>query len=138
VTAESIQVLFTQGVEVKSLVVQTISDIQSPDVLMNLFRSHLTESVRDMMTRETGSAVITAWKRSNLKFEIQAFQIKRRGSRKTCDDPIRNLNCVSVCNQSHIVPELKDLCFYEAVIREFYIIKNGSPPKCGQTITSEY
>jgi hypothetical protein len=39
------------------------------------------------------------------------------------------LNCVSACNQSQIVPELKDLCFYEAMMRGLYIIKNGSSPK---------
>ena len=50
VKAESIQVLFRQWPEVKSLTVQRISDIRSPEVLMNLIRSQLTESVRDMMT----------------------------------------------------------------------------------------
>ena len=39
------------------------------------------------------------------------------------------MNCVSACNQSQIVPELKDLCFYEAMMRGLYIIKNGSSPK---------
>ena len=36
---------------------------------------------------------------------------------------------MSACNQSQIVPELKDFCFYEAVMRGLYIIKNGSTPK---------
>ena len=48
---------------------------------------------------------------------------------KSYDDPIRNWNCVSVCNQSQIVAELKDLYFYEAMMRGLYIIKNGASPK---------
>ena len=113
---EAIQVLLRQGGEVKSLAVQKISDIRSPEVLMNVIHSHLTESVTDMMTPETGSAVITKCARSSFIFQIQAYQVKTGAGRKSYDDPIRNLNCVSACNQSQIVAELKDLCFYEAMV----------------------
>jgi hypothetical protein len=81
VRPEAIQVLFRQDGEVKSLAVQKISDIQSPEVLMNLIHSHLTESVRDMMTPESGSAVITRWARSKFIIEIQAYQMKTGGGR---------------------------------------------------------
>jgi hypothetical protein len=56
-------------------------------------------------------------------------QVKAGRGRKSYCDPIRNLNCVSACNQSQVVPELKYLCFYEAVMRGLHIIKNGSAPK---------
>jgi hypothetical protein len=72
VRPEAIQVLFRQGGDVKSLAVQKISDIQSPEVLMTLIHSHLTESIRDMLTPETGSKAVTEWARSNFIFEIQA------------------------------------------------------------------
>jgi len=72
---------------------------------MILIRSQLTESVRDTMTPETGSNTVTKWGRSNFIFEIQAFHIKTGAGRKTYDDPITNLNCVSACNQSEIVAE---------------------------------
>ena len=61
VRPESIQVLFQQGETVRSLKLQRFSDIQSPEVLMNLIRSQLTESVRYMMTPETGSSPVIAW-----------------------------------------------------------------------------
>ena len=55
VRAESIQVLFQQSEKIITLKLQRVSDIQSPEVLMSLIQSQLTESVRDIMTPEMGS-----------------------------------------------------------------------------------
>ena len=81
------------------------------------------------------SLAVTVWAHSSFLFEVKAFQINTGARRETYHDPIRNLNCVSACNQCQ---NWRIFAFMKPWWEGCRLSRMAQHPKTGQTMIRGY